>query len=173
MRDRGSALDGFSALYDGTGNSGATVAQSITTKCVLEYEMVRKVQMAGDRPHKGTPLGRISQLWPTEMLRRALKEHGEEFIRQVAKQGYIALGSVYELEVFGPYTEKVGDAPDYTPEADNPFIPKHEKRVASKVWGYQGDEIDVSKGVAFLLRGRFARHARHGHIEEGSGLLLV
>jgi hypothetical protein len=173
MRERGSALDGFTALYDGTGNSSAVVEQRITTKCTLEYEMVRKVQMAGDRPHKGTPLGRISQLFPTEMLRRALLEHANEFVRQIRMQGYEPLTSVYEFQVFGPYTEKVGEPKDFSPEADNPFIPKHEQRTASKVWGYREDEFDVNKGVSFLIRGQFTRHARHGKVEEGTGLLLV
>lgn len=173
MRDRGSALDGFSALYDGTGNASAVVDQRITTRCVLDYELVKTVQMAGDSPHKGTPLGTISRLWPVEMLRNALLAHAEEFVRQIKAQGYEALSSVYEFRVFGPYTEKVGQPSDYVPEADNPFIPKQDKQTASKVWGYRGDELDVNKGVAFLIQGHFTRHARHGKVEERSGLLLV
>jgi len=173
MRDRGSALDGFSALYDGSGNSSAVISQRITTKCTLDYELVRKVQMAGDKPHKGGPLGRMSSLFPTEMLKRALLAHANEFARQVRTAGYEPETSVYEFEVWGPYTEKVGAVSDYVPEADNPFIPNSEKRKAAKVWGYQGDELDVNKGVSFLIRGRFTRHARHGHIEESKGLILV
>lgn len=173
MRNRGSALDGFSALYDGTGNSSAVISQRITTKCTLDYELVKKVQMAGDKPHRGDPLGRISALFPVDMLRRALVAHANEFVRQVKLAGYEAETSVYEFEVYGPYTEKVGAVADYQPEADNPFIPKHERRTAAKVWGYQGDEFDLHKGVSFLIRGRFTRHAKHGHVEEEKGLILV
>ena len=171
--DKGSALDGFAALYDGTGNSAATILETVTTKCVLEYELVRLCQVKGDRPHKGTPLGRFPELWPFDLLKRPLVEHAQEFVRQIAGQGFSPLTTVDQFQVWGPYTEKVGEPHDWIPEEGNHLIPRHERKTATTAWGYRGDELNVEKGCAFLIQGKFTRAARHGHISEETGRILV
>lgn len=165
-KERGSALEGFAALYDGTGNSESTVAERITTKCVIETELVELCQAHGDKPHKGTPLGKLAELWPFDALKRPLLEHAREFVRQVGLQGYQPVTNVEQFTLFGPYMEKVGDIRPWVPEAGNHVIPKHEQRTAQKVWGYQGDEFDWDKGCAFLIQGKFTIAAKHGFVSD-------
>lgn len=178
VTDRGSAYEGFAALYDGTGNRDVIVAQGISTRVTLEYELVRQWQDACRKAHRattlrGTPLGRLPELWPFDLLKRPLVEQAGEFVRQIAFQHYYPTKSIYEFEVWGPYAEKVGEPHDWTPEEDNPFIPNHEKRVATTAWLYQGDESPIRLGCAFFIRGVFTREARHGHVDEAKGLIVV
>lgn len=173
MPKTGSGLDGFAALYDGTGNSDVTIGETVTTKCVLPYDLVQRVQDAGVRPLDGKPIGSISALWPMSMLREKLLQHVAVFVSQIQKHHYEPLDRDGQFLVWGPYTEKVGPLAEYTPEAGNDFIPDYAKRKAERVWTYQGDEIDWSKGCAFLIRGRFTRHARYGTVDEQTGVLVV
>lgn len=168
--DKGTAREGFFAHYDGTGNSEATICESVTTKCVLEYDLVQLVQDHGGKPLNGPPLGRLPELWPFDLLKDELLKHAEEFIRQIKTQGFNPLTSKYEFQVWGPYSEKVGAVREWTPEAGNPFA---EQREALQVWSYQGDEFDWSKGCAFLIKGNFTRYAGLGQVDEETGVLLV
>ena len=172
--DKGSALEGFAALYDGTGNSETYAPCDITCHMTLEYELVRKCQIAGDRPHKGSPLGKLPELYPFDMLKRQVVAEAQRFVSQVLSQGYEALEPVYTMRLWGPYTEKVGQPRDWVPEEGNHTIQPHDRAIATTAWGYQSeDELDVSKGVAFLLQGKFQRRASLGHIDEGTGVILV
>lgn len=173
LKDKGSAYDGFAALYDGTGNSNTTVFETVATKCVLEYELVQKVQDAGLAPLNGAAIGSISSLWPHSMLRQQLANHAAEFLRQIATQGFLTNQSAEALPVWGPFTEKVGPMRPYTPEASNDFIPDHAKRSAERVWGYRGDELDWSRGCAFLIQGAFTRHSSYGTVDNVTGRMVV
>lgn len=168
-----SALEGFAALYDGTGNSDAVVPMRLSCHVTLPYELVRDVQMAGDRPHRGTPIGRLLELWPFDALKRRIKAEAERFISQVATQGYLALEPAESMALWGPYTEKVGKPHDWVPEDGNHTIPKHERKTATTAWGYRVDELSVDKGVAFLINGRFTRKASLGSVCEETGVLIV
>ena len=75
VKDKGSALEGFFALYDGTGNSETTIRETVTTKCVLEFDQVQLVHNHGGKPYRGTPLGRLPDLWPFDLLKTPLLEH--------------------------------------------------------------------------------------------------
>ena len=169
IKDRGSALDGFNALYDGTGNADAMVSESVTTKCVIDYELVRLCQSHGWRPSKGRSLGLLAELWPFDMLKRPLIAHANEFVSQIGTQGFKPLSSVYSFKLWGPYTEKVSPTVRYwTPEEGNHLIPKHLQRKAVIVQGYRGDEFNFEKGCAFLIQGTFIKAAKDGHIgDEG------
>lgn len=173
VKDRGSALEGFTALYDGTGNASATLGLSVQTKCTLETELVELCQQHGDKPHKGTPLGRFPELWPFDMLKRPLMAHADEFARQLKTKGYNARTPVTAFKVWGPYMEKVGAIETWKPEAGNHLIPSWAQRDAHKVWGYQGDEWDFSKGVTFIIVGDFTRSALEGVTDEETGVILV
>ena len=170
---KGSSRDGFTALYDSTGNSASTVQQDICCHAVVEYELVRKCQVAGMKPSKGTPLGKLPELWPFDVIKRQLMAEAYRFVSQIATQGYIPESPVYSFRLWGPYTEKVGTPRDWTPEADNPFIPVGEKRKVTTAWGYQGDELNIEKGCAFLIQGSFLRKASLGRVEEETGVLIV
>jgi len=171
LKDKGSAFEGFAALYDGTGNSDLTVVETVGTKCVLDYELVQAVHNAGGRPFKSEPLGKLSELWPFDALKRPLLKHAEEFVRQIGTQGFQPLSNVHQFLVSGPFSEKVGEMQQWTPEAGNHLIPH--PRQAQTVWGYRGDEFDWHKGCAFLITGRFTRHARYGHVDEWTGMVFV
>ena len=171
LKDRGSALQGFAALYDGTGNSSATIFETVATKCVLDYELVQTVQNHGGRPLKSEPLGKLPELWPFDLLKRPLLEHAEEFVRQIGKQGFEPLTNVHQFLVSGPFSEKIGEPRQWTPEAGNHLIPH--PRQAERVWGYRGDEFDWHKGCAFLISGVFSRNARHGFVDEQTGKVIV
>ena len=170
-RDKGTAFDGFSVLFDGTGNSDATVMETIATKCVLGYDLVAAVHNAGGKPYKGVPLGTLPELWPFDALKRPLVEQAREFVRQIGGQGFAALTNVEQFKVWGPFTEKVGNPHEWTPEEGNPLIPH--PRQAERVWGYQGDEFNWERGCAFFIQGQFTRHARHGFVENQTGKVIV
>lgn len=178
VKDRGSALEGFSALYDGTGNADATVSSTITCKAKAEYELVRDWQTAmratGRNPKlRGKPLGLLPDLYPFDMLKRPLVNEANEFVRQIGLQHWSPLTSIYEFKVWGPYAEKVGESHDWVPEADNPFIPEHEKQVATTAWLYGGSELPIALGCAFFIEGVFIRSAQHGHVDEERGIIVV
>lgn len=178
VKDRGSALEGFSAIYDGTGNADATVSSTIKCRVNLGYELVKTWQTAMRSTRRspklqGKPLGLLPELYPFDQLKRPLIEQANEFVRQIGTHNWMPLMSIYEFKVWGPYAEKVGISHDWVPEADNPFIPEHEKRVASTAWLYGGGEVPIALGCAFFIEGVFMRSARHGHIDEGRGLIVV
>ena len=173
VKDKGTSYEGFNALYDGSGNSGLTISERVTTKCVVDYELVRLCQDKGMGVCKAKPLGKMLELWPYDRLKRILIDHTRLFTEQIATQGYHALTGIYEFRVWGPYTEKVGTPHDFVPEADNPFIPASERQTATTVWGYQGDEMSFDKGCVFIIQGRFTRHAKYGHVEEETGVIVI
>ena len=112
-------------------------------------------------------------MYPFDMLKRPLVATANEFVRQIGTHHWQPIAGVYELRVWGPFTEKVGEPHDWVPEADNPFIPKHEKRVATTAWGYSGDELPVDLGCVFFIKGLFTRAAKYGHVDEKRGLIVV
>ena len=169
--DKGSSLDGFNALFDGSGNSASTVFESVTTKCVVEDELVQIVHNHGGKPFKEQILGQIGALWPHDLLKQLLLDHAEEFVRQIAAQRFVPLTNVHQFLVWGPYAEKVGPPRDWVPEEGNHLI--KQPRKAARVWGYQGDEFDWRKGCAFLIQGTFTRDAKHGFVDEQTGVLIV
>ena len=171
--DRGSALDGFQALYDGTGNAAAVVPQRVHTKVTVDEALVRRCQEKGDKPHQGTALGRLPELWPFDILKRPLLAHAELFRSQLRQIGYEPLTSIYEFQVWGPYMEKVGDLKTYRPEEGNHLIPKWAQRTAHQVWGYAGDEFNWEKGCAFIIVGEFTRAAKYGNVSEETGGIAV
>ena len=180
VTDRGTAYDGFYALYDGTGNRDKWVPQRLLMKAVIPHELVVMYQNAQANENrltmcKGLPLGRMPEL-PHEcaLLKRPLIECAEESLRQMALQGYELLGDITQVEVWGPYMIKTPASPmEFTPEADNPFIPTAEKKQAwnTKIWGV--NEVVEQEYDQFLLKGTFIRSAKHGHVEEETGKIIV
>ena len=178
VKDRGSALEGFFATYDGTGNAGEQVASTISCRVNVGYELVEKWQIAMRAARRnpkleGKPLGLLPELYPFDMLKRPLVDEANEFVRQISTHHWLPTTSIYAFETWGPYMEKVGESHDFVPEADNPFIPEHEKQVASTVWSYSGDEAPIDKGCVFFLKGVFTRSAKYGHVDEAKGLIIV
>lgn len=178
VKDRGTALEGFFAHYDGTGNASETIASEIKCRVTLEYELVKKWQIAMHKANRdpklrGRPLGLLPELYPFDLLKRPLLEQANEFVRQIGTHHWSPIGGVYEFKVWGPFPEKVGQSFDFKPEADNPFIPEHEKKVASTAWLYSGSELPIRFGCAFFIVGTFTREAKYGHVDEQRGLIVV
>ena len=172
-RERGSAFEGFAALYDGTGNAVATVRETVATRCVLDYDLVQRVQNAGVKPLNGVALGRLAELYPFDLLKRPLLAHAREFVRQIATRNFVAVSNVEQFLVWGPYSDKVGEPREWVPERGNHTIPRWAQRPAERVWGYRSNELDWERGCAFLIRGEFTRNARHGIVDEQSGRIIV
>lgn len=178
VKDRGSALDGFYALYDGTGNRDRVIAQPISCHVTLEYELVRKWQMAQRASQRsptlrGQPLGLMPELYPFDMLKRPLLEEARLFVRAMALQHYEPLTDISAFEVWGPYTEKVGAVRDWTPEADNQLIPDHAKKTAWSAWLHSEGESNIRLGCAFFIRAQFTRQGKYGHVDEERGVIVV
>ena len=171
---KGSSLEGFNVLYDGTGNSDATIATKITCHALIDSELVELVQRYGFGTKKDIPLGKLPELWPFDLIKRPLITEAQRFIDQVATQGYIAQTGPYAFRLWGPYMEKVGTPQDWTPEAGNDFISKQaQQRKATRVFGYQGNEFNLSKGCAFLIQGEFTKKGSLGKVDEQTGVVLV
>ncbi len=176
--DKGTALDGFFAHLDAPGMRDVVVDQDITTNVSVEYELVKKWQIAQrnagrDPKVKGVPLGLMPELYPFDLVKRPLVEQANEFVRQIALKGYSPTTDIYSFEVWGPYTEKVGAYREFVPEADNQFIPVSEKKTAMATWLYGGDETRIDMGCVFRLKGLFTRKANLGYVEEKTGVLIV
>src|SRR3990167_2502472 len=169
VKDRGSALEGFFAVYDGTGNADVSIASEITCRANVQFELVEKWQIAMRNAHRdpklhGNPLGLLPELYPFDLLKRPLVEEANEFVRQIASHHWMPVTDIYSFEVWGPYTEKVGTPHDWVPEEGNHTIPKHERQVATTAWLYSGDELPIKFGCVFMIRGLFTRAAKYGHV---------
>ena len=171
--ERGSALEGFAALYDGTGNSAATVPITVQTKVTVDDDLVQLCHSFGERPFRDQPLGRISDVYPFVMLKKPLLEHAREFSRQVRSQGYEARTPAEEFLAWGPYMEKVGEVQEWIPEEGNHVIPAHLRRKAVRAWGYRGDEFNWNKGASFIIVGSFQKAAALGRVSEETGVIIV
>ena len=176
VKDRGTALEGFSALYDGTGNADAVIAQHVQCKVVLEYEMVRDWQTAmraaGRSPTlRGKPLGLLPPVYPLDAIKAPLMREASEFVYQIGLQGFESTQHITSFEVWGPYSEKVGTPRDWVPEEGNDFI--KEKKTATTAWLYGGNESPIHLGCAFFLRAKFTRKASYGHETDKEGIIVV
>jgi len=135
--------------------------------------MVKTCQMAGDKPHRGDPIGKMPGLWPVDALKRRALHYARLFQQSMRLRGYEPLQAETAMELWGPYTEKVplAPGPDYVPEEGNPLI--KDKQSAYPVYGYRGDELRVDKGIAFRIRGRFLADTKHGQVEEEKGVVII
>ncbi len=161
---------------------------SLTMKFKADSSLVLTCQRMGDRPHRGTPIGKISELYPRDALKRLALSETKTFIKHMKNQGYTAQEAETEMELWGPYREKMDmgkrDAL-VNFEEGNPLVPDgHWGSAARGVWGHDGitgprqldpktvkNHRDWTHGVVFLVRGKFL--ATHGHQEEKTGITIV
>lgn len=161
---------------------------SLTMKFKVDADLVLTCQRAGDQPHRGKPIGKIMELWPFDALKRIAVSETKTFIGHMKNQGYEAQQAETEMELWGPYREKLdmgkGDAL-VNFEEGNPLVPQgHWGFAASGMWKHDLEvgprRLDPKKlknnpewkrGVVFLVRGKFL--ATHGHQEETTGTLVV
>jgi hypothetical protein len=161
---------------------------SLTMKFKADSGLVLTCQRMGDKPHRGTPIGKIPELYPRDALKRLALSETKTFIRHMKNQGYEAQEAPTEMELWGPYREKMdmgkgGSVVNW--EEGNPTIPQgHWGTAAHGVWTPDSklgprkldpttvrDHRDWKRGVVFLVRGKFL--ATHGHQEEKTGETIV
>lgn len=152
-------------------------------KIRIDAELVLRCQNAGMGRVKGVRLGTLSSLYPQAALKAAIQEQATTFLQHMRLQGYEPKHSVYELEVWGPYREKVDMGAKYVNiEEGNPFFPDgrwaHAQKAAAQA--QRGtmdlsrdllDHPDMKRGVHFIVRGLFL--AERGREEEATGTLIV
>ena len=147
-------------------------------------ELVLRCQQGGDTVHRGTRLGQLREFWPFDAIKRQALAEARTFIRYMRTQDYEPKQSHYEMELWGPFPEKVRFTDSVTNiEAGNPFFPdgrwvsdSRGTRLGTK--GPQElkrdtvlDSPDWQKGTVFLIRGLFI--GNYGHQEEETGILIV
>ena len=161
---------------------------SLTLKFPADADLVLTCQRMGDKPHRGTPIGKIPELYPRDALKRLALSETKTFISHMKNQGYEAQEAETEMELWGPYREKLDmgkGAALVNFEEGNPLVPQgHWGSAARGVWKHDGitgprkldpktvkGHQDWKRGVIFLVRGKFL--ATHGHQEETTGTLVV
>ena len=152
-------------------------------KIRVDAELVLKCQNAGMGRLRGKPFGKIPALYPHSALKEAIQEQAMTFLHHMRLQGFEPKNTVYELEVWGPYREKVDMGANYVNiEEGNPFFPDGRWAHAQKsaAVAQKGtmelsrdllDHPDMKRGVHFIVRGLFL--AEHGKEEEATGTLIV
>jgi hypothetical protein len=160
----------------------------LTAKFPVDAELVLRCQKAGDSPHKGTRIGKMMELYPYGALKRVVVGHTKTFLRHMKAQGYIPQQAETEMELWGPFRERVDmskGAELINIEEGNHTIPEGRYVSAARaVWGHDGvkgprkldrktllDHRDWQRGVFFSVRGRFL--ATKGKQEEETGTIIV
>lgn len=160
----------------------------LTCKFPVDTELVLDCQRLGARPHKGTLIGKMPELHPFVQLKNHVMSQAKEFVRHMKSQGYEPQQAETEMELWGPFREKMdwGKATQLVNfEEGNPFIPQgHFGSAAHGGWQHDGvigprvldrdllrDHQDWRWGVIFIVRGHFL--ATRGYESEDTGGLIV
>lgn len=161
---------------------------ALTMKFKADSGLVLTCQHMGDKPHRGTPIGRIPELYPRDALKKLALSETKTFIGHMKNQGYEAQEAATEMELWGPYREKMdmgkGDSL-VNFEEGNPLIPQgHWGTAAHGIWQHDGiggprqldpkkvrDHRDWKRGVVFMVRGKFL--ATRQFQEEKTGETVV
>lgn len=155
--------------------------------CILrvDRELVLKCQEAGMGTLRGKALGTLSPLWPVSSLKDDLVTQAKEFQRHMTLRGFEPTQSEWQLELWGPYREKV-DMSRGTElvniEEGNPFFPDGRWVSAARAAApaQRGpieldrellDHRDFKKGVHFIVRGLYLRD--FGKQDDVTGKLIV
>jgi hypothetical protein len=156
----------------------------LTCKFRADPELVLRCQNAGDTVHRGTRIGQLREFWPFDALKRQALEEAQTFIRYMRTQDYEPRQSHFEMELWGPFPEKVKYTDSLTNiEEGNPFFPdgrwvSNSRGTREATRGPQEldketvlNSPDWKKGTVFLIRGQFI--GNYGHVEEATGTLIV
>ncbi len=160
----------------------------LTCKFPVDTELVLKCQSLGVKPYKGALIGKMSELHPFVQLKQFVLTQAKAFVRAMKSQGYEPQQAETEMELWGPYREKLdmAKASQFVNfEEGNPFIPQgHFGSAAMGGWASDGvvgprtlnrdllrDHRDWQRGVAFIVRGNFL--ATRGYESEDTGGLIV
>ena len=160
---------------------------SLTCKFPADTELVLNCQRLGAKPHKGTIIGKMSELDPFVQLKHHVLAQTKEFVRAMKSKGYVPQQAETEMELWGPFREKLDMAKAsqlVNFEEGNPFIPQGHFGSAA-YGGWQSDGVvgprmldrdllrnhqDWRHGVAFIVKGNFL--ATRGHESDTGGLVV-
>ena len=137
--------------------------------------------------HHGASIGKMLELYPYDQLKHKALSEAKTFMGHMRRQGYIPQQAESEMELWGPYREKVdmskgADLVNF--EEGNPLIPQghwgsaahgvskadsRDPRVLNK--RELLDSPDWRHGVVFLIRGKFL--ATHWKESDSDGTLIV
>ena len=159
----------------------------LTCKFKVDPELALKCQRLGAGLHRGTPIGKVSELWPTQTLKRRALTEAKAFVGHMKNQGYVAQQPESEMELYGPFREKLDmskAAELVNFEEGNPLIPQgHWGSAAHQATSADSrgprvlnrkellDSQDWQHGVAYLIRGTFL--ATNWKQDEKTGTLIV
>ncbi len=152
----------------------------LTCQFRADTEMVTRCQAAAqgaERFWRGEPIGTISRLFPwSDMKDQAMKEARlfVGYMRQ-QRQEYELIGAVTEMELWGPYRQKVdwSRADETLTRGDSRGFGEELKTSEyAPGYAYGLDDKPEDKGLVFLIRGQFL--AKYGKLVEGmEGVLLL
>lgn len=161
---------------------------SLTCKFGVDTDLALRCQRLGDKPHRGTTIGKMSELHPFVQLKRIVLAQTKRFMRHMRDKGYEPQQAETEMELWGPYREKLNmsrAAEVINFEAGNPLVPEgHFGSAAYGGWQHDGvkgprvlnrdllrDHRDWRHGVVFIVRGKFV--ATKGYESEDTGGLIA
>ena len=79
----------------------------LTCKFGVDTDLALTCQRWGDKPHRGTPIGKMSELHPFVQLKRVVLAQTKAFVRHMRSKGYEPQEAQTEMELSGPYREKL------------------------------------------------------------------
>lgn len=157
------------------------VPDRLVCKIVVDPELIVLCEQGGI--HKGTPIGQMSELWPLDRLKAAILEQAETFVSHMRVQGNVLQGSIYAMELWGPYRDKPISSDVVNIEAGNSLVPEGRWAGAARgAWQPETlgprlitqdllDRDDFRHGVCYRVRGLFDKTI--GHQEESTGTVIL
>ena len=136
----------------------------------VDQELVLRCQERADPDHKmwrGQPLGTLSDIWPWSDMKDTVKREAQEFVGYMKQQDYQPIGAYTEMELWGPYMQKV----DWG-KARNADARESDGHTYPQGYLHDANIADYRLGVVFHIRGNFL--AKYGKmVEEVDEELLV
>ena len=144
-----------------------------------DTEMVTRCQASAEgeeRFWRGQAIGTIRDLWPWQDMKILAQEQARLFVGYMRQQyqQYELVGAESEMELWGPYLQKVdwNRVQDRLVRGDlDGFGEELKKSEYAPGWAYGFDDKPEDKGLVFLIRGLFL--AKFGRLVEDKEVLLV
>ena len=159
----------------------------LVCKIVIEPEIVLRYQRAGGTPHHGSPIGKMSDLFPFDQIKRRALSEAQTFMGHMKTQGYELVDVASSMEFWGPFREKPKmdkATSNHNFEAGNPLIPQgHWGSAAHGITKTDSrgpqvldrkavlDKGEWQEGAVFFIRGQFL--ATRSQRDESTGTHLV
>lgn len=160
---------------------------ALVGKFKVDSDLMMDCQRYGGGVYHGTPIGKLLEIWPTDALKTQALDICKTFIQHMKLQGYETRESATQMELWGPYREKLDISKAnrlINFEEDNPLVPEGKFGYPMMGWEHDGvtgprkldatllrDHRDWQLGSVLLIRGKFI--ATRGTEEETTGTILV